>query len=295
MSSSSPTAQSMNRGDFSEEELREEQWAKNFDWDHRPRPTEYNPIQLDEKLTIPVRCIEWWNTRSPLFCCCFPCAGALSNHKTFDGTDPSIWKEVLADANPKIPESMRGVWWLKDNHAHEQLVTIFNHAELTGTFNEDGTDGYGKWERTLEFNWSRDKTCFGYILGIAAKKTQNTVKGRMNLKDGILTVHAGRGQGAQLVYKVNDDEWWKIHYMANPGEEGSQNFDFMYKWLKVIDKDGATTQHWNEYVEWTNKPTPHENCCAPACPIWPLFSCLSKKQVGDIMRLPNKKQIVRFL
>lgn len=38
----------------------------------------------------------------------------------------------------------------------------------------------------------------------------------MNLKDGICTVHDKRGEGIQVVYRVTEDEWWKVHYGGNP-------------------------------------------------------------------------------
>ena len=41
-------------------------------------------------------------------------------------------------------------------------------------------------------------------------------RGRMNLKDGICTIHGKRGEGIQIVYQINDNEWWKVHYNANP-------------------------------------------------------------------------------
>jgi len=287
-----PTKQSISRG-FSDEELKKSEDAKAFNWNARTVPTEYDPVQLND-IQLDYSFIDWWNTRSPLFCCCFPLIGCLSSSKSVDGTDPSVWTQVLENPNPKIPPSMQGVYWLKDNHAHEQLVSIFSHADLTGTFNVDGTDGYGEWSRSLEYNWSRDKTCFGYILAFVAKRTENSVNGVMNLKDGILTVHSGRGRDTQIVYKINDDEWWKVHYLAGIGQEGDQEYDFMYKWLKVIDKDGKTTKHWDEYVEWSNKPTPHLKCCAPYLPCWPGLSCISPQKIAEIMVLPNKKQIVRL-
>ena len=36
--------------------------------------------------------------------------------------------------------------------------------------------------------------------------------------------------------------------------------NFIYKWLKVIDKDGEPTEHWTEYVKWSKDPLPYRNC-----------------------------------
>jgi len=286
-----PVSEKMDRG-FTEEQLEMEKFGLDFQWDARVVPSQFDAVQLDIAQT-PLKCLDWWNTRSQMFCCLFPCAGpCFSGHETIDGTDPEVWKKQLENPNPDAPESMQGLWWLKYNIAHEQLVTIFGDADYVGTFNKEGTDGHGKWYRALETNWSREKSCFGYILGWNGKRTQGRVSGRMNLKDGILTVHTGKGQGNQLIYKITDNEWWKVHYLANPGEPGDQDIDFMYKWLKVLDKDGNKTEFWDEYVEWSNKPLPHRNCGTSWLPCWPM--CFSQRQVNENMIVPNKQQIVRF-
>lgn len=185
---------------------------------------------------------------------------------------------------------MRGVWWLKYNHAHEELVTIFNETDFIGEYNEEGTDGIGRWERHLGSNWSRDKSCFGYILLLFSTVIQPDAKvgWLYNLKDGIITLDPGH----QWVFRVNDNEWWKIHYDGNIGEEGDQSPNFMYKWLKVLDKDGNPTEHWDEYEQWTNNPLPNTNCCDPWCMCW---GCgLSRPERFENMCRPNPKQIVMF-
>ena len=62
----------------------------------------------------------------------------------------------------------------------EQLNTIVGDADFVGTFDEEGADGYGIWYRSLEHNWSRETSCFGYVLGINANRGDKKVKGRMN-------------------------------------------------------------------------------------------------------------------
>ncbi len=174
--------------------------AQSFQWDTRKVPEKYDPVQLKQsKVTFPF--VDWWNTRSNLLCCCFPILGCISGSTYVDAEDTAPWKEILKYSNPDTPESMRGLWWLQDNIAHENLVTIFNDCEFTGNFNEDGTNGYGIWELSLKDNWSRDRSAFGHILLAAAVVTSNTVKGYMNLKDGILTVFSGKGKGRQVVYR----------------------------------------------------------------------------------------------
>jgi hypothetical protein len=201
---STPVSQQMLRG-FTDEQLEKEKFAKDFQWNARSVPPQFDPVQLDIAST-PLKCLDWWNTRSQLFCCCFSCAACLSGHETIDGTDPEVWKKQLENPNPGTPESMQGLWWLKYNIAHEQLVTIFADANFVGTFNKEGTDGYGMWYRPLETNWSRERSCFGYILGWNGKRTQSSVTGKVNLKDGIVTVNSGRGAGTQIVYKITDNE-----------------------------------------------------------------------------------------
>ena len=187
--------------------MTEEQWeqtAREYPWDARSIPAEFSIPQ--ENSGIVCSQLEWWNTRSPLFCCLFPCFNCYTGAKVVDGTDHTIWKEQL-ERYQGGPESMRGVWWLQYNHAHEQLVTIFNETTFLGTVDDDGTDGYGRWERSLGTNWSRDNSCFGQILVLNSKATGAQVHGLYNLKEGILTL----GGGGQWVYRVNDNEWCKFH------------------------------------------------------------------------------------
>lgn len=66
----------------------------------------------------------------------------------------------------------------------------------------------------------------------------------------------------------------------------------MYKWLKVIDKDGAPTEHWGEFVKWSKDPLPHTNCCESWCTCW--GACLSNKETFEAMSKPNPKQIIMF-
>jgi hypothetical protein len=163
----------------------------------------------------------------------------------------SMWKRQIVDhpLNVNCPESMRGLWWLQWDHAPENLVTIFSDCEWIGMLNEndnnatittnnnnhhhhhdddndddDNVDmnindlqGYGMWTRRLKYNWSRDDSCLGLVFAIwAANRSESRFWGRMNLKDGICTVHGKRGEGIQVVYRVTEDEWWKVHYGGNP-------------------------------------------------------------------------------
>merc|ERR1719223_1461358 len=180
---------------------------------------------------------------------------------------------------------MKGVWWLKYNFAPEELVTVFSDAVFTGTFNEEGTDGYGEWVRPLRHNWTRENSLFGLVFAIWGNKETAKVVGRMNLKDGICTVHGKRGEGIQVVYRMNDDEWWKVHYKGNPGEEGEQEVEFMYQWLKVLDKDGEPTKYWPDYCQWVEDPLPHNaGIFTNWFPSWAL--CLKNKEIAENMCRP---------
>ncbi len=199
--------QHFNNNKMSEAE-RWEREAREYTWDARSIPEEFSTPQ-DSTDWACYQCphIEWWNTRSPLFCCFFPCFNCYTGAKVVDGTDHTVWKEQL-EKNQNGPESMRGVWWLKYNHAHEQLVMIFNETEFIGEINEDGTDGYGRWLRPLDTSWSRDNTCFGHILVTFAKANKAKVGGMYNMKDGILTMDPP----LQWIFRVNDNEWCKSSY-----------------------------------------------------------------------------------
>lgn len=274
--------------------MSKEQWieeAKSVPWDLRKIPEEFVTLQENDKISG--SCIDWWNTRSPLFCCLFPFFNCYTGAKIINSTDASAWKEALENTvDADCPESMKGVWWLRYNHAHEQLVPIFSGMEFIGDVSEDGRDGLGRWELPLRTNWSRDNTCFGHVLAIFATIKDPTIGGFYNLKEGIFTL-----EGNQWIFRVDDNQWWKIHYAANIGEEGATKDDlvkenFMYQWLKVLDKDGNPTEHWGDYVKWTKDPLPHTNCCESWNPLW--GCCLSTKQKYENMCRPNPKQIVMF-
>jgi len=264
--------------------------AEEFAWDARRVPEEFEPVQSEWEL--PVTCCDWWNVRSKLFCFVFPIMGCISGHKTYDADDAEAWREVAMNpSNPHCPDDMKGVWWFKYNHAHEQLVTVFGDSEFDGDFGEDG-NGMGTWTRKLQWNYSRDRSCFGLVMASAGKCRDNSTLGKMNLQDGICTIRGPHGNDTQVIYKINDNEWWKVHYMGKIGEEGFDDIEMMYKWIKVIDGDGNKTEHWDEWVESSKKPLPHRNCCEPWFPLW--SCCLGKREVVENMFSANKKQVIRF-
>ena len=112
-------------------------------------------------------------------------------------------------------------------------MTIFGDVDFVGTYNEDGMDGYGMWYRPFRHNWTHENSMFGHVLGVNDNRGNIKVSGRMNLKDGILTVHTGLGDGNQIVYKVNDEEWWKVHYAGNPVSTGMIS-DIRYQISDII-------------------------------------------------------------
>ncbi len=61
------------------------------------------------------------------------------------------------------------------------------------------------------------------------------------------------------------------------------HFLYLCRWLKVLDKDGNKTEHWNDWVERTNASLPNPGCC-----------CLSNEEILENMVYPNKSQVVRF-
>ena len=203
-----------------DEDLAKAEEAITFAWAAREKPTTFSPVQLD--LYKPPggflsRLIDWWNTRTYFLCFLNPFLRCMSRHRKIGAIDIDVWKEQLKNPlNTRCPNSMKGVWWLKHNFAPEQLVTVFSDAVFTGTFNEEGTDGYGEWVRPLRYNWTRENSLFGLVFANWGNKETAKVVGRMNLKDGICTVHGKRGEGIQVVYRMNDDEWWKVHYKGNP-------------------------------------------------------------------------------
>lgn len=171
------------------------------------------------------------------------------------------------------------------NHAHEQLVSAFTGAEWIGG------EEYGLWRKPLRNNWTRDNTCFGYILLMNGAKNGGKVKASYNLKDGKLWIQ-DIDKGDQLVYRMSEDEWWKIHYEGRimNGDMNADQIIFQYKWLKVIDKDGIPTKHFDTYVNWSNSSLPHKNCGASWLPCW--GCCISDVEAKENGLYPNPKQIM---
>jgi len=301
--------------EWTEEQLAAAEKAKKYPWDFKSKPTKLNTVQLANK-KLDFKWIDWWNTRSDLFCCCFPLAHCVAGDcncccpiSVIDSTDASVWKEQLnktssSNNNNQCPESMKGVWWLKYNIAHETLVT-FSDSEWVGTFNKEGTDGYGTWSKELRYNWSRDQSAFGYGLQIFGGAKTRKSTGFVNMKDGLWLI---RGEDDQLAFRISDDEWWKVTYNddtinsldlyaddednENTQTKEDENVKYMYAWVKVLDKHGAPTKHWAEYERWAKGPLPHENCGTSWFPCWGLN--LSASQAYENMTRPNRKQIVWF-
>ena len=188
-----------------------EEEARSLSWSKRNPPKQFNPIQIKaDDLTC--KWLDWWNTRSPLFSCCFPLLRCISSScfnqeiEVLDAASPSIWEEHLKQqVMSHCPEELRGVWWMQYNYAHEQLVSAFSGAEWIG-----GTE-YGLWRKPLRNYWTRDNTCFGYILLMNGAARNGKTKALYNLKDGKFWIQNSDG-GDQLVYRISEDEWWKIHY-----------------------------------------------------------------------------------
>ncbi len=205
---------------FTKEDLEKAEEAKTFPWHARKQPETFEPVQLNKPNRVRNQFIDWWNTRTLLLFFLNPILRLVANHKIIDATDADVWKDQLKNpSNERCPDSMKGLWWMQYNTAPENLVTIFNDAEFTGTYNEEGTDGFGTWARSLKHNWTRENALFGLVLSIWGNRDTAKVEGRMNLKDGICTVHGLGNEGQQVIYRQNDDEWWKIHYLGNPVSE----------------------------------------------------------------------------
>ena len=206
---------------FSGEEIQAGEYGQNFPWNHRNRPEIFDPVQIRlGRESPPCSWCDWWSSRSTACCCLFPIFRWIFGFVVVVQTNKDCidaWKKQIQNPlNKDCPESMQGLWWLKYNHAPENLVTIFSDCEWKGTFNKEGTDGYGEWGRHLAKNWSRDYALLGWIFMIWGSRKNARFRGRMNLKDGICTIHGKRGEGIQIVYRINDNEWWKVHYNANP-------------------------------------------------------------------------------
>jgi hypothetical protein len=192
---------------FTAEQLKAAEDGKNFAWDARTIPSEFDPVQLETGPSTSTVVFDWWNTRGTSLCCFFPFLRCLSGNEKVDAKDLTHWKKQLASpSNKDCPESMQGLWWMKYNYGPENLVTIFGDCEWTGTFNKEGTDGFGVWTRRFRHNWSRENSLLGLLFTLMGKANFFT-GGRMNLKDGICTVHGVRGEGNEVVYRVNDNEW----------------------------------------------------------------------------------------
>ncbi len=87
---------------FTAEQLKAAEYGKNFAWDARKIPSEFDPVQLE---TGPSGVFDWWNTRGSSLCCFFPFLRCLSGHEKVDAKDLTHWKKQLASpSNKDCPE-----------------------------------------------------------------------------------------------------------------------------------------------------------------------------------------------
>jgi len=255
--------------------------ARRMDWSAREKPSRFFPVQV-QNYTLPLGFCDWWNTRSPLFCCCFPCMRCLSGRgnpfavSVVDILDDSIWAAELAKPVDSAPESLRGVWFLSDNVAHENLV-LFNDAVVEGEFDASGATGFGAWKHSMRTTWTRDATCFGWILLTAASVRPN--------QDVVAAFNFGAGKlklnDREWVFRHTEDEWWKTHF-----EPGTSRITYMYRWLRVLRPDGTKTAHWADLERRATAKLPNSNCGTSWFPCWPCF--LSDRQRMDDMVFINR-------
>eukprot|EP00440_Ansanella_granifera_P018298 gb/GFBE01019870.1/.p1 GENE.gb/GFBE01019870.1/~~gb/GFBE01019870.1/.p1 ORF type:complete len:304 (+),score=61.53 gb/GFBE01019870.1/:1-912(+) len=252
--------------------------SKELPWNAREKPATYNPVQTkpgENQFPMPYSFVDWWSPRSMLLCCCYPafwcingrgnpCAGGNS----VDITDPSIWKEALAQPTA-CPDSMKGVWWLKDNLAHECLICLHD-AEWSGDFNSAGTRGIARMRKRMDTLWSREQSAFGKVLQAAATLRS----GEEAWVGGLFNFDIGKGQQLDAPvpewgFKISEDEYWKAFYYANPGEPRGDDIYYMYKWIRVMRPDGSTTAAFEDFKSRCTMPDPNANCGTSWCSCWP--------------------------
>ena len=152
--------------------MTEDDWTE---WLDKVNTPDYRPKQFTEGyLSTFSKLLNIHTRRSPLGmtfpCCIAPCLIScistseslsipklLCNCGNGDKIDvvnlldesqaSSFFENMLANENPSTPEALKGVWWLKDNIAHERFVTLSDtdwvHPRL----------GF----KSLKTNWTRDK------------------------------------------------------------------------------------------------------------------------------------------
>ena len=134
-------------------------------------PVIYDPKQLAPNTWLFEGCCCAWHTHTSDFCRAFAVAYTrCCSIPTYKLDDHELLVKMCSNVNSNCPESLRGVWWMKDNPAAETLITLHD-AEWQADrrrFNKKGKSF-----------WTRDPTCFGVTLQAIADCRNWSISGEV--------------------------------------------------------------------------------------------------------------------
>lgn len=177
-----------------------------------------------------------------------------------------------------------------------------------------GTSGLGTFHRNLHYGWSRDHSCFGYILQANGAVDTGELFAEVNLDQGKMKINE-----SEWLFRVTEDEWWKVNFKPDGiliDFDKDHDFYYSYRMLKggerhlvplvappspeylcptpfsVIDRYGNPTEHFKLLAEEATSPLPFENCGTSWCRCWGCF--LTASQGYQNMAISNQYQTIVF-
>ena len=269
----------------------ESQWNQ---WASQAETPSYQPPQLSPGfLNNYLKLCNISTHRTPLCKCLVPCLiSCISTKKRLsipemlchygDGQGVSqvnmledydaFFREMLALENPLTPHHLKGVWWLKDNIAHERFVTFSDGNWLNPRL------GF----KTLKTNWSRNYSIQGAGLlwyNSSSKMYRQHIEISPNGK--WILINGGNWirvlqEGETMRYP---DDWWQVEKRGqivgqagdlcriNFSEASNTQSPITYQYIikRLAYKEGNTltkTPAFQEYLQsCRNQPPIKPKCC----------------------------------
>lgn len=188
----------------------------------------------------------------------------LQEHDTF-------FQEMLAKEHPMTPNHLKGVWWLKDNIAHERFVTFSDGNWLNPRL------GF----KTLKTNWSRNQTIHGAgILWFNSSSQMYRLPIEISPNGKWILINSGNWirvlqEGETMRYP---EDWWqpekrgkiagqagdlcRINFSEASNTQSPMTYQYIIKRLAYKeDNHIITTQAFQDYLQSCRNQPPIKPKC----------------------------------
>jgi len=123
-------------------------------WEKIAKVPEYDPPQLRKGWLNTCYCVNWYGIRSPWCKCCVNTTKCCMCTQSIHFNDEKTWiYPLMKSLNPKCPEELQGIYWLRD---HIQPTTLL-------TFHDCDWSDNKKTARSLGSNWIKSDTLYGVL------------------------------------------------------------------------------------------------------------------------------------